>query len=289
MDVILRIEQALEAAVTEGTREGCPPLLAAAVRHAVFPGGGRVRPRLCLAVAAACGDDAPETSDAAAVALELLHCASLVHDDLPCFDNADLRRGRPSVHRAYDERLAVLVGDGLIVLAFENLVWRIRQPDRLAILTRLVGRAVGMQAGIVAGQAWECEPEVELTAYHREKTAALFTAASAAGAAAAGHDPAAWSALGEQLGLAYQVADDIRDVASTPEALGKPTGQDAIHDRPSATAQLGLDGALARLTELVNGAVHSIPECRGQAQLQALIRSEIERLLPAELAARVGG
>jgi geranylgeranyl diphosphate synthase type II len=290
MDSINRIERALEMALEKGLDANGPPRLAAAARHAVFPGGGRVRPRLCLAVAMACGDDEPAVADAASASLELLHCASLVHDDLPCFDDADMRRGKPSVHRAFDERLAVLVGDGLIVLAFENLAWNtLRVPERLAPLSMIIGRAVGMAHGIVAGQAWECEEQVDLTAYHREKTAALFAAATEAGAAAAGFDPAPWRALGENLGLGYQVADDIRDVASRPEELGKPVGQDAAHARPSATAELGLDGAVERLRELVAGACDSIPECPGQGKLADLVRGEVERLLPAELARRVVG
>lgn len=285
MDVLQRIERALEAAVSRGIGDGCPPLLGQAVRHAVFTSGSRARPRLCLAVAASCGDDAPAVSDAAAVSLELLHCASLVHDDLPCFDDADTRRGQPSVHRAYGERLAVLAGDGLIVLAFENLAWNsAHHPQRLAPLTRIIGRAVGISHGIVAGQAWECESNVDLTAYHREKTAALFAAATEAGAAAAGMDPAPWHVLGENLGLAYQVADDLRDVASSADELGKPVGQDAAHDRPIAVAELGLDGALGRLTELVTGAADSIPVCRGRDTLRTLVYEEMRRLLPEHLA-----
>jgi geranylgeranyl diphosphate synthase type II len=288
MDVLQRIEAALEMAVSKGIGDGCPPLLAQAVRHAVFSPGSRVRPRLCLAVAHACGDDSPSVSDAAAASLELLHCASLVHDDLPCFDDADMRRGQPTVHRAFGERLAVLAGDGLIVLAFENLAWStLRQPERLAALTMIVGRAVGISHGIVAGQAWECESNVDLTAYHREKTAALFAAATEAGAAAAGMNPAPWHTLGENLGLAYQVADDLRDVASSAEELGKPVGQDAAHDRPSAVAELGLDGAVDRLIELVNGAIESIPDCIGADDLRALVRGEMQRLLPEPLAQRL--
>jgi geranylgeranyl diphosphate synthase type II len=288
MDVLQRIEAALEMAVSKGIGDGCPPLLAKAVRHAVFSPGSRVRPRLCLAVAHACGDDSPNVSDAAAASLELLHCASLVHDDLPCFDDADTRRGQPTVHRAFGERLAVLAGDGLIVLAFENLAWStLRQPERLAPLTMIVGRAVGISHGIVAGQAWECESDVDLTAYHREKTAALFAAATEAGAAAAGMNPAPWRTLGENLGLAYQVADDLRDVASSAEELGKPVGQDAAHDRPSAVAALGLDGAVDRLIELVNGAIESIPDCPGADDLRALVRGEMQRLLPEPLAQRL--
>lgn len=287
MDALTRIEQALEAAIAKGIGDGSPPLLAAAVRHAVFTPGSRVRPRLCLAVAAACDDDAPAVSDAAAASIELLHCASLVHDDLPCFDAAELRRGQPTVHRAYGERLAVLAGDGLIVLAFENLAWHtLRHPDRLAALLIIIGRAVGMQDGIVAGQAWECEPAVDLSAYHREKTAALFAAATEAGAAAAGQDPSRWRQLGANLGEAYQIADDIRDVAGRSEEIGKPVGQDAAHGRPSAAAELGLDGALARLVALVQGAVQSIPDCPGTCKLGQMVIAETARLLPADLAAR---
>ncbi|HEY5308446.1 MAG TPA: polyprenyl synthetase family protein, partial [Casimicrobiaceae bacterium] len=121
MDSMARIESALSAAVASGEGLGCPPKLVAAVRHAVFPGGARIRPQLCLAVAQACGDDDPALADAAAVAVELLHCASLVHDDLPCFDDATTRRGRASVHSAFGERLAVLAGDALIVNAFQTL------------------------------------------------------------------------------------------------------------------------------------------------------------------------
>lgn len=284
MDALQRIEQALEAVINKGTGEDSPPLLRQAVRHAVLTPASRVRPRLCLAVAMACGDDVPAVTDAAAVSLELLHCASLVHDDLPCFDDADMRRGQPSVHRAYGERLAVLAGDGLIVLAFENLAWHtLRHPERLAPLLMIVGRAVGLKDGIVAGQAWECEERVDLGDYHRQKTAALFAAATEAGAAAAGRNPAEWRTLGANLGEAYQVADDLRDVAGSVEELGKPVGQDAAHDRPSAVRELGVDGALDRLVGLIAEAVDSIPVCPGADKLKALVVGEMQRLLPQVL------
>ncbi|MEY6433990.1 polyprenyl synthetase family protein [Thioalkalicoccus limnaeus] len=287
MDATTRIEQALDAAVTAAEGPLCPPRLAAAIRYAVFPGGARIRPRLALAVAWACGDDAPGVADAAAVAIELLHCASLVHDDLPCFDDAPIRRGKPSVHKAFGERLAVLAGDALIVLAFETLARAVgTAPERLAPLLQIVGGSVGMTSGIIAGQAWECEPRIELAEYHRAKTAALFAAATAAGAAAAGADPEAWRAFGERLGEAYQVADDIRDVAANVEDLGKPTGQDQAHDRPSAARELGIAGAVARLDELVAAAVGAIPPCPGAEDLRKLIRAEVSRLLPKELARR---
>ncbi|AGA91699.1 geranylgeranyl pyrophosphate synthase [Thioflavicoccus mobilis 8321] len=288
MDATKRIEQALTAAVADAEGPLCPPRLAAAIRYAVFPGGARIRPQLALAVAWACGDDAPDVADAAAVAIELLHCASLVHDDLPCFDNAPIRRGKPSVHKAFGERLAVLAGDALIVLAFETLARRVAsRPERLAPLLLIVGGSVGMTSGIIAGQAWECEPRIELAEYHRAKTAALFAAATAAGAAAAGADPEAWRAFGERLGEAYQVADDIRDVAATAEDLGKPIGQDQAHDRPSAARELGVAGAMERLEALVAGAVAAIPSCPGAEDLRKLIRAEVLRLLPKELSRRV--
>src|SRR5215467_5097344 len=142
MDVTTRIERALNQAVGSAEVPGCPPRLAAAMRAAVFPKGARVRPRLCHAVASACGDDEPEATEAAAAAVELLHCASLVHDDLPCFDDADLRRGRPSVHAAFGEPLAVLAGDALIVLAFQTLARASCSPLRMARLINVVGGAV---------------------------------------------------------------------------------------------------------------------------------------------------
>jgi geranylgeranyl diphosphate synthase type II len=285
MDAVSRIEQALQTAIGRADVPGCPPRLAAAMRHAVFPRGARVRPRLCLAVAAACGDDEPSLSDAAAASIELLHCASLVHDDLPCFDDADTRRNRPSVHCAFGEPLAVLTGDALIVLAFQTLGRFAHAPQRLALLLMTVSRSVGVPFGIVAGQAWECESQVDLAHYHRSKTGALFAAATMAGAAAAGTESESWRALGEKLGEAYQAADDIRDAAADEaDDIGKPLGRDAILRRPNVVIELGLAGAVRRLEQLVGEAVASIPECSGSAALKSLIALEAKRLLPKKLA-----
>jgi geranylgeranyl diphosphate synthase type II len=285
MDAASRIEQALHTAINRADIPGCPPRLAAAMRHAVFPRGARVRPRLCLAVAAACGDDDPALSDAAAASIELLHCASLVHDDLPCFDNADTRRNRPSIHRAFGEPLAVLTGDALIVLAFQTLGRFAHAPQRLALLLMTVARSVGVPFGIVAGQAWECESQIDLSHYHRSKTGALFAAAAMAGAAASGADSDPWRALGEKLGEAYQAADDIRDAAADDsDDIGKPLGRDAILGRPNAVLELGLPGAVRRLEQLVGEAVASIPECSGSGALKSLIALEAKRLLPKKLA-----
>ena len=279
-----RIEKALQSAVGRTDAPGTPPKLARALHYAVFPGGARVRPQLCIAVASACGDDAPTVSDASAAAIELLHCASLVHDDLPCFDDAETRRGRPSVQCAYGEAVAVLAGDALIILAFETLARAAAtRPERLGPLSLVVGRAVGAPSGLVAGQGWELEDKVILEEYHRAKTGALFTAATTAGAIAAGADPGPWRCLGECLGEAYQVADDIRDVAADPEEIGKPVLQDAQWLRPNAVAELGMEGALGRLQRLLQEAVDSIPDCRGAQALRELVLLQAKRLVPKGL------
>ncbi len=285
MSVGLRIEAALEATVSRAEAGAAPPLLAAAVRYAVFPGGARVRPRLCLAVAQACGDDQPEMANSAAAAIEFLHCASLAHDDLPCFDNAATRRGKPSMHVTFGEPLAVLAGDALIVMAFEALAMAGGgAPERLAPLLRTITEGVGMPGGIVAGQAWESEPFTPVALYHRSKTGALFVAAVTAGAVAAGADPAPWRELGEKLGDAYQVADDLLDAVSLESECGKPTGRDALLQRPSSVAELGLKGAYARLESLVREAVAAIPPCDGAKDLRDLVAMQATRLAPKQMA-----
>jgi geranylgeranyl diphosphate synthase type II len=283
MDVAVRIEQELELAVSRAGGADCPPILAEALRYAVFPGGARIRPRLSLAVAMACGDKNPLAATVAASAIELLHCASLVHDDLPCFDNAGIRRGKPSVHLAYGERVAVLAGDALIVLAFEQLAIRLAlSPDRLAPLTRIVAQAVGGPLGIAAGQAWECEKEIDLVRYQRAKTGSLFAACTMAGAAASGYEPQAWEALGYAIGEAFQVADDLRDVAGSEHDLGKPVGQDETHHRPNAVAAFGFDGAMQRFEDLLADALAAIPPCPGSEplgkQITAVSRSLVTGL-----------
>jgi geranylgeranyl diphosphate synthase type II len=286
MDVGTRIEQALVRAIEKADGPYSPPHLAAAMRHAVFPRGARIRPRLCLAVAAACDEDDQRLSDAAAASIELLHCASLVHDDLPCFDDATTRRGRPSVHAAFGERLAVLAGDALIVLAFETLAQAGCPTQRLCPVLLTVARAVGAPTGIVAGQAWECEPAADLALYHRQKTGALFAAATVAGAAAAGAEPEPWRTVGERIGEAYQVADDLRDALADPEEIGKPTGRDVALGRPSATTTFGIEGAVKRLETLVAGAIEAIPACPRAGDLRALITLEAKRLMPKKFAQR---
>ena len=284
-----RIEAVLEAAVATAEAPGAPPRLAAALRHAVFPGGARVRPSLCLAVAKACGDPEPALAEAAAAAVELLHCASLAHDDLPCFDDAATRRGRPSVHAVFGEPLAVLAGDALIVMAFDTVARAAlgaspRAVRRVPALLAAIVRGAGAPGGIVAGQAWESEPFTPVEPYHAAKTGALFVAAVSAGAIAAGTDPAPWRAVGERLGAAYQVADDLADAAGAEAACGKPVGRDAALRRPSLVRQLGCKDAYARLDALVAEAAEAVPLCPGSAALRGLVRAQAMRLAPTRAA-----
>ncbi|MFN8758293.1 MAG: polyprenyl synthetase family protein [Tagaea sp.] len=285
MDAAERIERALEGALARTGGVGAPPKLVAALRHAVFPGGARIRPQLALAVAAACGDRNPALADAAAASIELLHCASLVHDDLPCFDDAQTRRGKPSVHRAFGEPLAVLAGDGLIVLAFETVALAgAHKPALMRTLVGVVARAAGAPNGIVAGQAWESEPEISLAAYQQAKTGALFAAATVAGATAAGVPGEAWRMVGERLGEAFQVADDLLDAFATAEAAGKPVGRDAALGRPNAVQLLGARGAREHFDELVAESVAAVPDCPGRDPLRAAIAARAAGLLPKEVA-----
>jgi geranylgeranyl diphosphate synthase type II len=144
---------------------------------------------------------------------------------------------------------------------------------------------VGAPHGIVAGQAWESESEIDLRAYHRAKTGALFEAAVGAGALAGGGTPADWALLGTTFGEAYQVADDIADVQSKPDFLGKETGQDAANGRPNVALELGVEGAAERLVTLLRTAMGSLPPCAQRREIQRWIAGSIDHFLPEELAA----
>lgn len=271
----------MQAAIARAQGKDAPAALASALDYAVNPGGARIRPTICLSVAMACGDPRPALSDAAAIAIELIHSASLVHDDLPAFDDADLRRGKPSLHRAYSEPLAILAGDSLIVMAFEVLAGAASaDPHRAIELIRILGQSTGMPHGICAGQGWESESRIDLSAYHRAKTGALFTAATQMGAVAAGYGGEAWFELGARIGEAFQVADDLRDALYDEATLGKPAQQDQTHNRPNAVAELGLRGAMRRLEDILGGAISSIPACPGEAALCEMVRRYAEKLTP---------
>jgi geranylgeranyl diphosphate synthase type II len=276
-----RIEAAIQRHICSAAVNGpAPSGLHKAIDYSVFPGGARIRPVILTSVALACGDDQPATTDAAAAALEFIHCASLVHDDLPCFDNAPTRRGKPTVHRQFSETTAVLAGDSLIVGAFTTLT---SQPDvdarRACSLVAHLANYTGFPNGICAGQAWEDEDAIDLKSYHLSKTGALFIAATQMGAIAAGHDPDPWQELGARIGQAFQIADDLMDVVCADQDMGKPSGQDAKNNRPNAVSEHGVDGAKQLLNDILGGAIASIPSCPGEAELAKMVQLQSSRLM----------
>lgn len=238
------------------TRDTPPSRLHGAMHDAVFPGGRRARPLLCRLVADRYGNGDDELVGRLAAAIELVHCASLVQDDLPQFDDAATRRGQPASHVVYGQATAILVGDALLTLAFETLA---NAPARRAPTAfRLMGAltsATGSSHGVIGGQALELEPyPVELEIYHRQKTAALFRAAAAGAAICCGveADVSRWARVGELIGIALQLRDDIDDVGAGEEDLGKPVGRDALLGRPNAALQVGVDGCQAKRHEIID-------------------------------------
>lgn len=287
MDQEADFELALHKAINEHIDQRSPGRLIEAINYAVFPGGQRIRPKVSLSVAEACGMDQPGLAIAAAAAIEIMHCASLVHDDMPCFDDAAIRRGKPSVQVEFGEPLALLTGDALIVLAFQVLAARAADhPQRFGTLVQIIGSNVGLPRGIVAGQAFECESAVDIETYHRAKTGALFAASTMAGAAASGQPHEPWASMGKKLGEAYQVADDLLDHLGDPAVIGKPVGQDSEMGRPNLVNELGLSQATAKLEALVATAQQSVPQCPGESALRAKIYQESRSFMGLALGGR---
>ncbi|MCG3172752.1 MAG: Farnesyl diphosphate synthase [Myxococcota bacterium] len=236
-----------------------PRQLNAAMRHSVLNGGKRLRALLVLAVVNAHGRDQPPLAHASAAALEMIHAGSLIHDDLPCFDNADLRRGKPSCHKAFGEATALLAGDALFVLPFEIMA-RVHAPaeERLHAM-RILAEAAGPARGIFAGQALESE-QAPLEDIHAAKTASLFRAAAELGAlAAGGGDLDRWARWGDVLGHAFQLMDDVLDAESGSITLGKPSGQDERNQKPSGVRLWGLAETRRRAEGRLGQALDLIP------------------------------
>ena len=241
------VEQALQAWVPEDAPAG----LGLAMRYGVLDGGKRLRPLLVLATCQAVAGHA-EAALRAAVAVELIHAYSLVHDDMPCMDNDVLRRGKPTVHVQYGQAQAMLAGDAMQALAFEVLTPDKAVPPALqARLVALLARSAG-HAGMAGGQAIDLASighaldEAELRDMHRRKTGALLQASVLMGAACGHCDATAWQALsdyGAAIGIAFQVVDDILDVTQASETLGKTAGKDLDHNKPTYVSVMGLDGA----------------------------------------------
>jgi farnesyl diphosphate synthase len=236
-----------------------------AMRYAALGQGKRLRPFLVVESAALFGVSRQHALRAGA-ALECVHCYSLVHDDLPAMDDDDLRRGKPTAHKAFDEATAILAGDALLTFAFEILSDEATHPNpdvRLKLISGL-SKAAGV-AGMVGGQMLDIEAETRIDSVLSDislilslKTGALFRYACEAGAILGHADPAPLRHYADKIGLAFQIADDILDVESTPEALGKATQKDRIMGKATFVDLLGMDEAKRRAAALVDEAIASI-------------------------------
>ena len=272
---------------TEAAMEPCiagwgpqPERLIEAIRYSLFAPAKRLRPALALGAAEiVCGDDTPALP--AACALEMIHTYSLIHDDLPAMDNDDLRRGRPTSHKVFGEATAMLAGDTLLTMAFDAAA----QSGNIRIIRELA-QAAGV-GGMAGGQFYDIEAEgrqvtlEELRQIHALKTGALIRASVRCGAMLAGAEAAALDALtryGEQVGLAFQIADDILNVKGTQEAIGKPVGSDASRKKSTYPALVGLDRARKLAEEAVAAAVAALEIFGEKADMFSLIaRFIVER------------
>lgn len=248
--------------------------LTEALQYAVLGGGKRIRPVLVYAGAEAVGGG-PDAADRAAAAVELIHCYSLVHDDLPAMDDDNLRRGKPSLHKAFDDATAILAGDALQALAFKLLSEADPAMDPGARL-RMINLLAEAGCDMVAGQTLDFEASAgaslsvrELETMHRLKTGALIKAGVLSGAMS--HPQAnaaqlhALETYADCIGLAFQVRDDILDVESDTWTLGKPQGSDRGADKPTYVSLLGLEAAKTRAAELVRQAQESLRNFSGDA------------------------
>ncbi|MDG0994355.1 MAG: polyprenyl synthetase family protein [Akkermansiaceae bacterium] len=267
----------------ENTR---PATIHKAMRYSVFAGGKRLRPILCLAAAEACGGKI-ENALAPACATEVMHTYSLVHDDLPCMDDDDLRRGRPTSHKVFGEGLAVLTGDALLTEVF-TMIAQTPPTKRFSVKDYVEEIAItGGSRKLIGGQVLDLEGEgkkltkKDLVRIHEAKTAALLTAAVRLGAMTANATPRKLEALttfGYNLGLAFQVIDDILDVTQTTEMLGKTAGKDEAVDKSTYPAILGLDASRKEAARLTRKALKSLEVFGNKAnRLEQISRYLLER------------
>jgi geranylgeranyl pyrophosphate synthase len=274
-----RVDEALERHLPKPP--ACPAIVAEAMRYSVFAGGKRLRPVLTLAAADAVNRDAVELALPAACAIELIHTYSLIHDDLPAMDDDTLRRGRPTLHVVYGEGIAILAGDGLHAEAFTLLA---REPGgadpallarKLRVL-RVVGDAAGPM-GMVGGQAIDLQAAGQapghavtldadgLRAMHARKTGALIRASAVTGAIMAGASDdvvGALDAYATEVGLAFQIVDDILDVEGDPASLGKSAGKDAAASKPTYPALFGVERSRQLAAECLDHAHHALASAK---------------------------
>lgn len=264
---IKRVEATLDGWLPAASSE--PQALHAALRYAVFNGGKRIRPLLSFAAAEATNLPASRV-DPVASAVELIHCYSLVHDDLPAMDDDNLRRGKPTVHKAFDEATAILAGDALLTLAFEGMARDNVSAQAIAELAVSAG-----SAGMVGGQAMDLAFEATtptreaLETMFRKKTGALIRAAVVMPVAELGADDPFHRALSdyaEAIGLAFQIVDDLLDIEGSTEKIGKPAGSDAARDKATWPALFGIDASRRHADQLTEAAWSALDRLPGPTE-----------------------
>jgi geranylgeranyl diphosphate synthase type II len=270
--------------------DGCPPQLADAIRYCLLAPGKRLRPTLVLWAAETCGCSI-EKAMPAACAVEMVHTYSLVHDDLPAMDDDDLRRGRPTCHKVYDEAIAILVGDALLAMAFATLAREIRPADVAAQCISALAEAAGATQ-LVGGQADDLaqtaedtngkRPDVDvLESIHERKTGAMFVVSLRLGAIVAGARSEPRSKLeeyGRKLGLAFQIADDLLDAEGSEAKTGKRVGKDSRRGKLTFPGLVGVDESHHRAERLIDEACAAIaPLGAAAGRLTALARYVLER------------
>lgn len=250
-----------------------------AMDYSLSSGGKRIRPVIAIFAAKSLGAGSESVMPYAA-AIELIHTYSLIHDDLPCMDNDDLRRGRPTNHKVFGEATAVLAGDALLNFAFETALMADTEPEKKIALLKIIARSAGLY-GMIGGQILDMEGEKrklaadEIRLMQNLKTGALIKAAAAIGAVTAGERKEFFDVYAENLGLAFQLKDDILDVTATTEELGKPVLSDEKNEKSTFVSLYGVDGTKRLLEETTEKAVASLPE--GAELLKELALYLLER------------
>jgi len=258
-----------------------------AMRHSVFAGGKRLRPVLCMEAGRMVAGLLPEGIEELGAALEMLHTYSLIHDDLPALDNDDLRRGRPTCHKAFGEATAILAGDALQTQAYQVLA-RLRCPAEARVkIIEEIARGTGTVDGMIGGQVVDLEaehtkPTPDMLEYiHRSKTAALITASLVSGGLYAGAkdgEVAKLRAFGQGIGLAFQIVDDVLDVTQTSEQLGKTAGKDTASEKATYPALFGIEASVKKADALINDAFEGLRSFgEGAETLKGLARFLVER------------
>lgn len=280
-----KTDAALEKLLPPGAQY--PSSIHQAMRHSIFAGGKRLRPILCLEAARLISDLLPDGVEELGAALEMLHTYSLIHDDLPALDNDDLRRGRPTCHKAFGEAIAILAGDGLQTYAYEVLA-RLRCPagPRVRIIEE-IAHATGTVDGMIGGQVMDLEAEhkradaATLEYIHNSKTAALITASVVTGGIYGGgseEQVGNLRAFGRAIGLAFQIVDDVLDVTQSSEQLGKTAGKDTATEKATYPALYGVKESLKKADLLVESACKSLDGFGERAgTLKALAHFLVER------------